>query len=228
MRLPIPDPRDALALAAGGPALVAQLVGAFPRVLDLLDDAEALVKRAHQLVDDIDRTRQDADEVVRQTRETVKTADESISSTGKTLDDANALVVRAAGTIGSVEPTLERTERLVDGFAPSLEKLQPMLERLASTTDVTEVDAIIEMIDQAPVLMKRLETDVLPMMAGLGTVAPDIHDMLDLIEELNEMLAKVPGLGRVKKRIDEEQAEEAETRVVEAAEAHQEPSGRAG
>jgi hypothetical protein len=39
-------------------------------------------------------------------------------------------------------------------------------------------------------------------------VAPDLHDLLEVSRELNEMLAGLPGLGRIKKRIDEEQAEE--------------------
>jgi hypothetical protein len=36
-------------------------------------------------------------------------------------------------------------------------------------------------------------------------VAPDLHDLLDVSRELNEMLAKLPGVGRVKRRINEQQ-----------------------
>jgi hypothetical protein len=39
-------------------------------------------------------------------------------------------------------------------------------------------------------------------------VAPDLHDLLDVSRELNDMLAGLPGIGRIKKRIDEEQAEQ--------------------
>jgi hypothetical protein len=36
-------------------------------------------------------------------------------------------------------------------------------------------------------------------------VAPDLHDLLETSRELNEMLAKLPGMGLIKKRVDEEQ-----------------------
>ena len=54
--------------------------------------------------------------------------------------------------------------------------------------------------------MLQLERDILPVMTTLGTVSPDLHDLLDVSRELNEMLAKMPGMGRIKKRIDEQQA----------------------
>ena len=215
MRLPIPDPRDALALAAGGPALLAQLAGALPRVLDLLDDAEALVKRAHRLVDDIDQTRQDADQVVKRTDETIDSAHDMIGRIGGTIDRADALIVRTAGTVGSAEPTLARADKLIDDFAPSLERLRPALEFVAETTEKGEVQALVSLIDHVPHLVERLDTEIVPMLGTLQTVAPDIHDMLDLIAQLNEMLAKVPGLGRVKSRIDEQQAVEASLKAAE-------------
>ncbi|GAA1735325.1 hypothetical protein [Aeromicrobium alkaliterrae] len=192
MRLPLPDPRDVVALAARGPALAEGLVSALPRALALLDAAEALVARAAVLVDEIDQTRQAADEVVARTNETV--------------DAANVVIVRTAGTVASVEPTLERAEGLIDRFAPALEKLYPTLERLSETTDPKEVDALVSLIDQLPHLVERLDADILPIITNLKTVAPDIHDMLDVTRELNLMLAKLPGMGRIKKRVDEQQA----------------------
>ncbi len=191
MRLPIPDPRDVATLGLRGVALVEGLTSALPRALALLTAAEQLVARAAVLVDEIDATRQAADEVVARTNETV--------------DSANAVIIRTAGTVASVEPTLERAERLLDTFVPTLEKLHPVIDRLAETTDPKEVDALVGLVDHLPQLVERLETDILPMLTNLKTVAPDIHDMLDVTRELNFMLAKLPGMGRIKKRVDEQQ-----------------------
>ncbi|MGH3336110.1 MAG: hypothetical protein ACRDOZ_09855, partial [Nocardioides sp.] len=80
-------------------------------------------------------------------------------------------------------------------------------ERLAETTDPREVDAMVALVDQLPLLASKLETDVIPVLHTLTSVAPDLHDLLDVSRELNEMLAKLPGMGRLKKRVDEEQAE---------------------
>ena len=180
MRLPLGDPRDALALIGRGPALVEQALTLVPRTLALLDSAEALLVRANGLVDRIDDTRREAD----------------------------ALIVRTAGTVGSVEPTIERLQALLDSFAPALERLQPTLDRLAETTHPDEVDAMVKLIDQLPELVDRLESDVLPMLVTLRTVGPDVHDLLEITRELNQMLGKVPGMGRVKRRVEEQKQED--------------------
>jgi hypothetical protein len=50
-----------------------------------------------------------------------------------------------------------------------------------------------------------VETDIIPVLDTLTTVSPDLHDLLDVSRELNLMLAKLPGMGRVMKRVDEQQ-----------------------
>ncbi len=194
MRLPLGDPRDALALIGRGPALVEQAFALVPRALALLDSAEALLKRADALIDRIDETRLAADHLVERT--------------GRTVSDADALIVRTAGTVGSVEPTIERLQALLDSFAPSLERLQPTLARLAETTHPDEVDAMVKLIDQLPDLVERLESDILPMLVTLRTVGPDVHDLLDITRELNQMLGKLPGMGRVKRRVEEQKEQD--------------------
>ena len=180
MRLPLGDPRDKLALIGRGPALVEQAFALLPRTVALLGSAEALLVRADELVDRIDNTRSEAD----------------------------ALIVRTAGTVGSVEPTIARLQALLDSFAPALESLQPTLARLAETTHPDEVDAMVKLIDQLPDLVERLESDVLPMLVTLRTVGPDVHDLLDITRELNQMLGKLPGMGRVKRRVEEQKQED--------------------
>ena len=84
----------------------------------------------------------------------------------------------------------------------------------AERDDPDEVAALVRMVDHLPELTARLEEDVLPIMGTLGSVAPDLHDLLAVSRELNDMLAKLPGFGRIKKRIDEEQGEDATEATV--------------
>lgn len=190
MRLPIPGPA---AVIAQGQSLADQALTLLPRAFALLDDAEALVRRAGVLVDRIDETRRAADGVVERTAAVVS--------------DANALIVRTAGTVASVEPTLERAQRLLDTFAPSLETLQPTLDRLAKSTSPEEIDALVRLVDHLPMLVDKLETDILPILENMKNVGDDIHDLLDTAQEFNEMLAKVPGMGRIKQRVEDKQAD---------------------
>jgi ABC-type transporter Mla subunit MlaD len=127
--------------------------------------------------------------------------------------DVGALVLRIEGTrgavdalVGRVDGTAARVGVLLDGLEPPLTTLQPTLERLADTTDVREVEALVALVDHLPRLVSQLESDVLPVLTTLGSVAPDLHDLLDTSRELNGILAKMPGFGRVRRRVEERQA----------------------
>lgn len=194
MRLPVPGPRDVWQLLERGGDAVEQLLGAVPRLVSLLDDAERLVSRAGRLVDDIDATRTSADAVVARTDETVTRAD--------------GVVERSDALLALLEPLNARLGTLLDSLEPPLTRLQPVLERLAETTAPHEVDAMVELIDHLPALAHKMEVDIVPVLDSLSTVAPDLHDLLDVSRELNEMLAKIPGMGRVKDRVEKQQEEE--------------------
>ena len=178
MRLPsVPGPRDLVNVVERAGEGLEQLFATVPRLTALLARAEMLMVDVGGLLERIEGTRAEADAVVRRTDRTVATAD--------------ALVLRADAMLAALEP--------------SLTKLQPTLERLAETTHPHEVDALVDLIDQLPLLAQQVERDLLPVMRTLGTVAPDVHDLLEVSKELNGMLAKLPGMGRIKKRVDEQQ-----------------------
>lgn len=179
MRLPIPGPRDTVRLLERGVEAIDVMLGAVPRLVTLIAEAEVLLEKTSALIDRIEDTREAADAVVHRTDEVVTRADTLVQRT---------------------DPLTVRLGRLLDSTEPSLVKLQPTLERLAETTDPREVDALVSLVDHLPVLATKMETDVIPIMDSLSTVAPDLHDLLDVSRELNEMLAKVPGLGRVIRR----------------------------
>ena len=184
MRLSVPGPRDVLALVERGGEAVEQLLGAVPRLVTLLDDAEALVGRIGVLVEAVDATRSRADRVV---------------------ERAEATVARAEVLVTQVEPLNTRLAELLGRMEPPLTLLQPTLDRLAETTAPHEVDAMVELIDHLPALAHKMEVDIVPVLDSLSSVAPDLHDLLDVSRELNEMLTQIPGIGRMKRRIDREQ-----------------------
>lgn len=183
-----------------GAEAVEVMLEAAPRVMSLLDDAEALLRRADTLIARIDQTRASADDVVRRTDAVVGRAEALLGRTDGVVDRAEDALTETARLTGRLRELLDLTE-------PSLVKLQPVLDRLAETTHPEEVDALVQLVDTLPLLAERMESEIVPIMESMSTVGPDIHDLLDLTRELNGMLASVPGLSRVKKRIDEEQAE---------------------
>jgi hypothetical protein len=126
------------------------------------------------------------------------------------LDAAERIVVDLDALVVAAAATEARLGDLLDRLEPSLTALQPTLARLAETTDPREVDALVSLVDRMPVLAEQVERDVVPVMRTLGSVSPDLHDLLETSRELNDMLAKLPGMGRIKRRVDAQQnAEEA-------------------
>jgi len=104
------------------------------------------------------------------------------------LDDVEGLVARIEDTRQSADALVSRIGTTVDRVEEPIAVLQPVLERLAETTDEHEVDALVSVVDQLPQLSGILRT--------LSTVAPDLHELLRVSVELNEMLAKVPFINR--------------------------------
>lgn len=158
------------------------LLGLPERLFGLLDSAEALIGRVDALLERIEGTRLGADAVVR----------------------------RVDAVAADADPLVRRLETLLGLLEEPLGRLGPTLRTLADTTSPDEVAALVTMVDHLPELTRRLESEVLPMMATLGSVAPDMHDLLDVSRELNEMLGKLPGMGRIRKRVEEQQEEDAE------------------
>ena len=113
----------------------------------------------------------------------------------------------AAAVVTRVEEPLGRLNGLLDAVEQPLLTLRPTLEALAANTDRTDGVAVGRLIDRMPTLAERFEREALPVLDALRTVAPDMHDLLDASRQLNEMLGQVPGMGRIKKRLDEEESD---------------------
>jgi hypothetical protein len=161
------------------------VIGVVERGTDALEQLLAAAPRVTSLLTDVERLVAEVAGLVRR-----------IEGSRASVDE---LVGRIDGTVGRVAVLLDRLE-------PPLTTLQPTLERLADTTDPHEVEALVALVDHLPRLVSQLEKDVLPVLSTLGSVAPDLHDLLDTSRELNGLLAKMPGFGRVRRRVEDRQA----------------------
>jgi ABC-type transporter Mla subunit MlaD len=246
MRLPVPGPRDVISALERGSEQVEALLGAVPRMLALLDEAEALVARASAIVDrvevvadaataevarvsvvvdgavaqidrvgsvaddaqtQIDRVGSVADDAQKQIDRVGSVADDAqkqIDRVGSVADDAQKQIDRVGSVVGGAAVQADRAAALLDVLEPPLTTLQPTLQTLADTTHPEEVAALVTLVDHLPAVTEQFERDILPVLATLGSVAPDLHDLLDVSRELNEILGKIPGLGRIKRRVEEE------------------------
>lgn len=193
MRLPVPGPRDVLSALERGGEQVEALLGAVPRLLALLDEAETLLARAAVTFDRVDAV--------------AEAAAAEVARVGVVVDAAATQVERVSTVVDGAAADAGRVAALVDVLEPPMTTLQPTLQALADTTHPDEVAALVRLVDHLPALTVQVERDVLPVLTTLGSVAPDLHELLNVSRELNEILGKIPGIGRLKKRVEEEEDE---------------------
>lgn len=185
----VPGPQDLLRLIGSGLDAAERAITLVPRLVVIVGQVEELLAQVRVVVSEIDEI-------------ALKSAGVVVRTEG--------VVAWAERVVGRTEDLTSRVFPLLEDYQPTLEQLQPMIARLANTTSPDEVDAIVRLIDSLPDMADKMQQDILPILDTLGTVAPDLRDLLDVSKEFNEMLAAVPGLGRVKRRIEERQEQEDE------------------
>jgi hypothetical protein len=235
MRLPVPGPRDVLSALERGGDQVEALMGAVPRMLALLAQAEVLVARADGVIDRVEAVAEAAAAEVARVGTVVDDAKVQIDRVGTVVDDAKVQIDRVGTVVDDAKVQIDRVGAVADGaqeridsvgtvvdgaavqvgraaslmdvLEPPLTTLQPTLQTLADTTHPDEVAALVQLIDHLPQLTLQVERDVLPVLTTLGSVAPDVHELLNVSRELNEILGKIPGVGRLKRRVEEEEGD---------------------
>lgn len=120
------------------------------------------------------------------------------------VDGIEDTAARADATVTASAATAARAGTLVADLEPTMAKLQPILETLARTTSPAEVEALVQLIDQLPALADRLDTEIMPIITTMASVSPDLRDLLQTSKELNELIANVPGMGRVRRKLEDE------------------------
>jgi hypothetical protein len=216
VRLPsVPGPSDVLSAMGGvkdgisdALALVPRVGAAVGRMEELLGRAAVLLSRMEELADRADDaiagvagTRAKADEAIAAVALTQVAADAAITAVGRTTSSADTLLGRADELVGRVQP-------LVGDYVQPLADLAPSVRRLAETLEPHEVEALVQLIDRMPRLVAHLDEDILPVLESLGNVGTDVHDLVDTVQDLRQIVKGFPGSRLFRRRGAEEIAQE--------------------
>jgi archaellum component FlaC len=237
MRLPsVPGPSDVLAAMGGVKDGFTEALALVPRVVDavghmedllgrvstLLTRVDGIVDRADVAIDAVDRTRVLADAAIAGVGATQTKADAAIMDVARTNTKADTAIeavgrttARADETLGTAAALVGRVDPLLADYEPALAALAPSVQRLASTIDPQEVEALVMLIDRLPRLVRHLDEDILPVLESLGDVGTDVHDLVDVVQDLRQIVKGFPGSRLFRRRGAEEIAQEAaeESRV---------------
>ena len=115
------------------------------------------------------------------------------------LDGTDRVLARIEETAGSAAAAAARGEALLAAYEGPLLDVVPTLRRLAETLSPAEVDAAVSLVDRLPGLLESVDADLLPMLMQLRAVGPDLHELLDIVDDVRRMLAGLPGVTLIRR-----------------------------
>ncbi|MGW5559039.1 hypothetical protein ACWER9_17675 [Micromonospora sp. NPDC003944] len=218
MAIPLPTPtavvgltRSALDQALGSAASMAAVPA---RAFAVLDGVEALLARINGVVDRIETTLDRTDQVLTDAEAAVRevavisaaattaidTASEVATAAAVVVAEADRVASRAAETVDTAAQAAATAAELLTAYEPALRRAAPMAGRFVEELSHEEISAAIHLIDELPKLKEHLTADILPILATLDRVGPDLHDLLDVTRDLKLAVAGIPGLGMLRRR----------------------------
>jgi hypothetical protein len=211
---------DALALLPRVGAAVGRMEELLGRASGLLTRVEGIVDRADDAIAGVAETRAKADDAIAGVAETRAKADDAIAGVAETRAKADDAIAGVGRTASGADELLRRTdvliargEPLIDAYAEPLADLAPSVRRLAETLEPHEIEALVTLIDRLPRLVAHLDEDVLPVLESLGSVGTDVHDLVDTVQDLRQVVKGFPGSRLFRRRgaeeIAQQEAEEA-------------------
>ncbi|WBB82065.1 hypothetical protein O7606_12270 [Micromonospora sp. WMMD882] len=159
----------------------------------VVTDAETVAARAKAVVTE-------AETVAARAGTVVSEAETVAARAGTVVAEAGAVAGRAAGTVETARAAAAVAGELLSAYEPALRRAAPMAARFVEQLSQEEVTAAIRLVDELPKLKEHLTADVLPILATLDRVGPDLHDLLDVTRDLKLAVAGIPGLGMLRRR----------------------------
>ena len=94
---------------------------------------------------------------------------------------------------------MAHAERVTTAAEEQVEATRPLM-RFVEEFSAHEVDAAIKLVDELPRLTSHITDDVLPILATLDRVGPDIHELLDVANDVRQAILGIPGFDYLRRR----------------------------
>jgi hypothetical protein len=145
---------------------------------------------------------------------TVRTATQAASVPWRVLDllaaaesvvaRADELVTRTDKVITDAANAVTRAERVTAVAEEQIEAARPMI-RFVEEFSAHEMEAAIKLVDELPRLREHISDDVLPILATLDRVGPDIHQLLEVADDVRQAILGIPGFNYLRRRGEDKQ-----------------------
>ncbi|BCL16088.1 hypothetical protein GCM10017556_38270 [Micromonospora sagamiensis] len=162
--------------------------------------AAVVVAEAEQVSAVAGRVVAEAERVSASAAVVVAGAEQVAGAAATVVAEAEVVAGRAAGTVETAGVAAATAGELLAAYEPVLRRAAPMAARFVEQLSHEEVTAAIRLVDELPKLKEHLTADILPILATLDRVGPDLHDLLDVTRDLKLAVAGIPGLGMLRRR----------------------------
>lgn len=184
-------------------------VAAVPsRVLDLIGEVEQLVRKVNGTIDAVDGVVRRADELVDRTANVVSDAEKAVVEVRAITASASDVAERAGLVVTAAGRTADTANELIDIYEPIAKQAQPLAKRFVDELSPHEVEAAIKLVDELPVLTEHLTSDILPILATLDKVGPEVHQLLEVTSDMRQAILGIPGFGFMRRRGEKKEGEE--------------------
>ena len=208
----LPGPTEVLGEAlgtarsvAGWGTRTAEVVAALP------ERADALLETIEKLITRIDALAARADSLVARVDAVAGAAERTVLAASAVAGEAAAVVSRAVAVTDSAAVVVTSSEKitaaasqgaadLLGTFEPLATAAAPLARTFIDELSPHEVAAAVRMVDQLPKLAEHLETDIMPILATLDRVGPDMHELLNVVKDLRLAINGIPGLAYLRRR----------------------------
>lgn len=188
------------------------------RADQVIDQVDGTVTDAESVVRRVDGTIDSAEGVVARVGATVDTADELVLDAGTLMERVEPLIDFADSALAPVKPVVEallvdveldpevarrvatRLAEVLVWADKTVSLLEPIADGVLESVDPEEIKAVVKFIDHLPALGESLETDIMPVLAAMDTVAPEVHQILEVAQQCLEAVAGIPGFQILRRR----------------------------
>lgn len=185
------------------------------RITDVADRVEAIVGRIDPLLSEVSLVAESAavlvaraDVVAEDAAGLIDRADVVAESASGVIEKVTMVADRAGALVEEAGTTSHTAQELLGVYAPIAGKAAPLAKKFVDELSEAEVQAAIRLIDQLPLFTEHMETDIMPILATLDRVGPDVHELLDVLKDVRQAINGIPGFDYFRRRGEREEATE--------------------
>jgi uncharacterized protein YoxC len=214
-------PERATGLLDQAEALLTRVTSIADRIDTVLADVDVLVKRIEPLLVEVRAVADGAATIVARAGQVADGAADVVTGAGVVADeargivaaagavaaDAGGVILKATGVADRALVVVEQAAGAATGasdmlavYQPIAERAAPLAQRFVQEFSEEELHAAIRLVDHLPQLTEHVETDIMPILVTLDRVGPDLHELLNVVKDLQLAIRGIPGLRMLRRR----------------------------